>query len=138
MRKINTVVIHAAATPPSMQVGAAEIRRWHLDRGWSDIGYHYVIRRNGKVEDGRPVSRAGAHVRGFNQHSIGVCLVGGVDKNRNPADNYTKKQLAALMRLVRQLRADHDIVSVVGHRDFPRVNKACPSFSVAGWIHANL
>lgn len=142
MRKTPLLVIHCSATPPSMQIGAAEIRRWHTDpkprgEGWADIGYHYVIRRSGKVETGRPVSRPGAHVRGFNKHSIGVCLVGGVNADNEPADNFTKSQLRALVRLVNRLRKAHDIVSVVGHRDMPNVAKACPSMATIKWVYHN-
>lgn len=143
MRKTPLLVIHCSATPPAMDIGAAEIRQWHTDpepdgNGWADIGYHYVIRRSGKVEPGRDLSRAGAHAAPYNRYSIGVCLVGGVDKHGQPADNFTKVQYSALVKLVRKLRAEHDIVSVVGHRDLPGVAKACPSFDVAPWVYHNL
>lgn len=138
MRATPLLVIHAAATPPSMDIGAKEIDQWHRERGWSGIGYHYVVRRSGKVEPGRPVSRSGAHARGYNSRSIGVCLVGGVNARNEPADNFTKSQYSALVRLVRRLRAQHDIVSVIGHRDLPGVRKACPCMDVVDWVHNNL
>ncbi len=108
MRKTPLLGIHASATPPSMDIGAKEIDGWHRKKGWNGIGYHYVIRRTGKVETGRPISRQGAHVGkprpGWNRRSIGICMIGGVDKENEPADNYTKAQYAALVRLVRELR----------------------------------
>lgn len=124
-----------------MDIGVKEIDRWHRARGWDSCGYHYVIRRSGKVETGRPVARQGAHVGrprpGWNRRSIGVCLIGGIDKEGEPADNYTKKQYTALVRLVRKLREAHDIVTVIGHRDLPGVRKACPCFDVADWVYRN-
>lgn len=120
-----------------MNIGVREIDQWHRDRGWSGIGYHFVIRRSGKVETGRPVTRQGAHARGFNRNTIAVCLVGGVDTDSEPEDNYTKAQYAALVRLVNDLRTEHDIVSVIGHRDLPGVRKACPCFDVVEWVYDN-
>lgn len=139
MRLITKLIIHCSATPPSMNIGAAEIRRWHTDpkpegNGWSDIGYHFVIRRNGVVENGRPVSRKGAHcaARGGNVASIGVCMVGGVrkvGKRLVAEDNFTDQQWAALDTLVRRLMREHPIEQLLGHRDLDP-GKECPSFSV--------
>lgn len=133
-RPISLIVVHCSATPQDMDVGAAEIRSWHLRRGWSDIGYHYVIRRDGALEPGRPVDRAGAHVKGHNARSIGVCLVGGNDADdRARAEfNFTRAQLATLERTLVGLLALYPDARVVGHRDLdPR--KACPCFDVAAW-----
>lgn len=145
MRHINTIVIHCSATPPNMDIGAKEIREWHLQRGWSDIGYHYVIRRNGNIELGRPVERIGAHVRGFNRYSIGICLVGGLEKSREDdrrtfaAENYTEAQWFNLQFLVKSLLAEHSsIASVCGHNDMPGTSKSCPNFNVAQWVHKTL
>lgn len=135
MRTINHLVVHCSATPQSMNIGAKEIRRWHKDKGWSDIGYHYVIRRSGKREKGRPDSKVGAHVKGHNAGSLGICLVGGVDAdNRERAEfNFTKKQIIALDILLRLLTRKHKDAIVLGHRDFPEVKKACPCFDVGAW-----
>ena len=134
-RSIETIIVHCAATPPSMNVGATIIRDWHVhERGWSDIGYHYVIRRNGRVEEGRPVERPGAHAKGFNHNSIGVCWVGGVAENSSaPEDNRTAEQSASLFALLQELQARYPGAAVLGHRDLKGVKKACPSFDVRQW-----
>ena len=132
MRHIDTIVIHCAATPPEMDIGAAEIRGWHLSRGWDDIGYHYVIRRDGSVEHGRPDSRVGAHAQGHNEASIGVCWVGGVNEDREPEDNRTPEQKATLEGLVLDLLHAYTHIptdGIIGHRE-TGARKACPSFDV--------
>lgn len=122
------IVVHCSATPPEMNIGAATIRRWHLDRGWLDIGYHFVIRRNGTIEPGRPMDAVGAHVRGHNYRSIGVCLVGGVTKDeQEPANNFTEDQMHALVDIIRVLRWAYPKAKIIGHRDLDS-SKACPSF----------
>lgn len=128
-RRVNEIIVHCSATPEGRVVTAATIRRWHLDRGWRDIGYHYVIRLDGTIEAGRPLDEIGAHVQGRNTGTIGVCYVGGVtaDGNMTPKDTRTPEQKAALDRLLRQLLADNPgITHISGHRDYAR--KACPSF----------
>lgn len=133
MRKIDLIVVHCAYTTPGMDIGANEIRRWHIDdRGWSDIGYHYVIRRDGRVEEGRPIRRQGAHARGHNKNSLGICLVGGKDDNGSPDCNYTAAQWKSLHTLVSQLEAEYPGADVVGHRDLTN-RKACPVFDVGAW-----
>lgn len=136
MRTIDTVVIHAAATPPSMDIGAKEIDKWHRDppRNWSRIGYHYVIRRNGVVEEGRPLSVPGAHVRGHNKTSIGICLVGGLnEEDRQPENNFTPDQFTALGILLEDLEDDFGALNTLGHRDIDS-HKDCPCFNVADWL----
>lgn len=132
MREINTIIIHCAYTPVSMDVGVEEIRRWHLDRGFSDIGYHRVIRRDGTVEIGRPVEKPGAHVKGHNADSIGVCLVGGMGSREKPDCNYTASQWEALERVVIELVMRYPVADIVGHRDLDS-GKACPVFDVSAW-----
>lgn len=118
-----------------MDIGAEEIRRWHLRRGWLDIGYHAVVRRDGTVEPGRSYDVPGAHARGFNHLSLGICLVGGVAEDKTtPENNFTPEQFDALASLVLGLKADYPDAKVVGHRDLPNVNKACPSFDVEEWL----
>jgi N-acetylmuramoyl-L-alanine amidase len=131
MRKIDKVIIHCSATKPSMDIGAEVIRGWHLKRGWKDIGYHFVIKRNGEIEDGRPLEQVGAHVSGYNTGSIGICLVGGVsEKNVNIAeDNFTELQWRSLRNLLKIIKADYRNATIHGHNEFSP-QKACPSFNV--------
>ena len=138
IRSVDYIVIHCAATRPSQDIGAKEIRRWHKERGWFDIGYHYVIRRDGTVERGRPDDRPGAHVRGYNHRSLGIVYVGGVAKDgKTPEDNRTPEQIAVLTALVERLTTEYPEAEVIGHRDLPNVRKACPSFDVREWWAAH-
>lgn len=120
------IVIHCSATKPSQDIGAAEIREWHLSKGWSDIGYHFVIRRSGQVELGRPLEDVGAHVAGHNSDSVGICLVGGLDSAGRAVDeaDFTEEQLESATMLVNTLRLIYPGVEVLGHRDLsPDTNK---------------
>jgi hypothetical protein len=125
---LSHIIVHCADTPPSMDIGAAEIREWHVEKGWDDIGYHFVIRRNGETEIGRPFDMQGAHVSGWNACSIGICLIGG----RHGAVDYTRFQWDALKSLVFRLKLKFPKVSVMGHCDFG-AGKTCPNFSVMDW-----
>lgn len=117
-----------------MDIGAADIRRWHRAKGWLDIGYHFVIRRDGTVETGRNIATPGAHVEGFNSCSIGICMVGGLDDKGDPENNFTEAQFRSLYHQLQLLQAKFPNASIQGHRDFPKVAKACPSFDVRGWL----
>lgn len=128
MRDIDYIVIHCAATKPSMDVPIERVKKWHLDRGWSDIGYHYYITRDGEIHKGRKLSTIGAHVRGYNSKSIGICYEGGINESGEPEDNRTKEQKKSLLKVVQILKFVFSNAIVQGHRDFPNVNKACPSF----------
>ena len=139
---IEYIVVHCSATRPSMDIGAAEIRRWHTSpdpndpsKPWRDIGYHYVIRRDGTIEPGRTLTQAGAHAAGVNYQSWGVCLVGGVrEDNRFVAeDNFTAAQMNALEEVLFLLTEKAPGAQVLGHRDLPGVAKACPSFDARAW-----
>ena len=135
MRKVNRIIVHCSATNPSQDIGADIIRHWHkFDRGWSDIGYHYVIRRDGRLEHGRPIEREGAHAKGHNGDSIGICLVGGVNKEGKADANYTYKQYATLRHTINNLMNGHSDLEVLGHRDLPGVNRDCPCFDVRSFI----
>lgn len=140
MRKINKIIIHCSATKATQDFRAADIRRWHMapvekgGRGWSDIGYHFVIIRHGEVENGRPLEVIGAHCQGYNADSIGVCLVGGVDENNMPESNFTDLQWQALIKLVVHLQASFPDATIHGHNEFS--HKACPSFDVQAWLKA--
>jgi len=101
------------------------------------IGYHFVIKTDGTVEKGRDGDAIGAHVEGHNANSVGICMVGGVDANDptgKPVNNFTEAQFVALEVLLRRLRMDYPKATIQGHRDFPNVAKACPSFNVKPWL----
>lgn len=136
-RSTDYIVLHCSATPPAADIGAPEIRQWHMAKGWSDIGYHFVIRRNGEVEAGRPVGVIGSHVKGYNAVSVGVCLVGGVDSRQRPKNNFTAAQWSAAQRLLPELQSRYPGSMVIGHRDFPDVAKACPCFDAIAWAGRN-
>ena len=131
------IVIHCSATPPSMDIGVREIDRWHRAKGWLRVGYHYVIRRNGKVEFGRAPSACGAHVKGYNDVSVGVCMIGGVSAGRlkRAEKNFTPEQWVALEKLVDLLVGFFPDAKVVGHTDLDP-KKKCPSFNVKEWLNA--
>lgn len=132
------LVLHCSATRPVQDIGAAEIRKWHKAQGWTDIGYHFVIRRDGRVENGRRVDAVGAHVAGHNHYSVGICLVGGIgNKTFAPEENFTRAQWSALKGLIKELRSKYPKAKIVGHRDFPGVNKACPCFEAKAWATEN-
>ena len=126
-----------------MDIGSKEIRKWHLDRGWKDIGYNLVIRRNGALEAGRDLDHdgdwleeTGAHAMGFNKNSIGICLVGGVDADNEPDNNFTREQFAMLKSVITIVRNNWPDINIKGHRDLPGVKKACPCFDVKDWMEA--
>ena len=128
MRNINKIIIHCSATPEGKAFSVEDIRRWHLQRGFADIGYHFVIYLDGSVNVGRPLAKAGAHCKGNNAHSIGVCYIGGVATDgKTPKDTRTEAQKRSLVRLITELRQQFPNASVHGHREF--ANKACPSFN---------
>lgn len=122
------IIIHCAATKPSMDIGRKEIDRWHRARGWNGIGYHFVIRRDGELETGRALDAQGAHARGYNHKSIGICLVGGIDENGKPEDNFTPVQWCVLRSLVAVMQDNYPDAKVIGHNEIAA--KSCPSFNV--------
>ncbi|MFS2161219.1 N-acetylmuramoyl-L-alanine amidase [Pseudomonas sp. Pseusp122] len=144
------LVVHCSASGPHIDVGVRDITRWHVQRGFTTVGYHYVIRRNGELETGRRENAIGAHATGHNARSIGICLVGGVDINNKPANNFTDEQLATLERLLRELKVRYPKARICGHRDLsPDKNgdgritpneftKACPSFDINPWLKERL
>ena len=128
-RQIDGIVIHCTATKPDVDWTAADVRNVHKKKGWSDIGYHYLIRLDGRIELGRDVDIIGAHVEGHNAHTIGVCYVGGLDRNGKPYDTRTENQKASLLSLLMMLRKTYPKAVIKGHRDYPNVKKACPCFN---------
>jgi len=142
MRKIKKIIVHCSATrtdwmaqsSPSEQL--QEIRKWHVEgNGWSDIGYHAYISRTGDILQARPIEIQGAHVKGHNADSIGVCLAGGFGSSSEDraVDHYTPEQLAALWKFIKDARDMYgDAISVHGHNEY--ANKACPGFPVSRWM----
>ena len=126
MRSIDKIIVHCSATREGQLVTVQQIRQWHLQRNFADIGYHYVIYLDGTVHKGRPLEKAGAHCKGHNAHSIGICYVGGLDRQGKPKDTRTAAQKAALLSLIRELKHRFPGATVHGHREF--ANKACPCF----------
>lgn len=126
MRNINLIIVHCSATPEGRDVSVADIDRWHRERGFDGIGYHYVVYIDGSVHEGRPLNKVGAHCKGHNAHSIGICYVGGVDIYGKPKDTRTLAQKDALVNLLMRLKRRFPKAVIRGHRDFAA--KACPSF----------
>ncbi len=144
------IVVHCSATPPSADIGLKEITALHAGPkgtyvewngeqiecfGWEAEGYHHIIRRNGALESGRPTLTIGAHAKGYNSKSVGICLVGGIQEGDiyAPDANFTKNQYATLERVVKQSKRLYHFAEVLGHRDLPGVKKACPCFDVRAW-----
>ena len=141
MRHINEIIIHCSATPVNWMSGAEaqakvnEIRRWHVEeRGWSDIGYSHIIDRDGTVALGRPIEKAGAHTKGRNANSIGICLIGGQGGSANDVfgDNFTQAQDNALRTLIAGLKREYPTIEKIsGHNQYAA--KACPCFNAPAW-----
>ena len=134
--KTDYIAIHCSATSEKQNFGAADIDKWHRSKGWACIGYHYVIKRDGTIEEGRKESQIGAHVADWNAVSLGICMIGGVDADdmTKAEDNFTTAQYASLITLLKKLKVKYPKAKVQGHRDFPNVHKACPSFDVAEFL----
>jgi len=130
MRKIDKIILHCAATKEGHDIKTETIKSWHVKgNGWSDIGYHYVIELDGTVKKGRPMHRSGAHTKGHNTGSIGVCYVGGIDISKKPKDTRTEAQRTAMDELINELLTEYPNATVHGHNEFSA--KACPSFDVS-------
>jgi hypothetical protein len=148
--KTDLIVVHCSATPAGWDIGTNEIGRLHAasedlmvtwwrpepvrGRGWAGIGYHKVIRRDGRIEVGRRENQKGAHAQGFNTRSVSVCLIGGVKDDNTPEENFAEVQLRALQVQIQVWRFQYPDAEVVGHRDLPGVAKACPCFDVSRWL----
>lgn len=124
MRKIDKIVIHTSATPDYMDIGASTIDKWHKERGWSGIGYHYVIRRNGEIERGRPEKNVGAHARGVNGSSLGICWIG--------INEIDPRQEKSLISIIHYLMGKYDVSidNVLGHREAVKTSKTCPNLNM--------
>jgi len=139
--KTTRLVIHCSATPPKMDIGTEEIHQWHIRRGiksprGSLTGYHGVIRRDGTLEYGREMMEIGAHCRGINQSSVGVCLVGGIESGSSPPapeDNFTLQQMHTLVDVIRFCRIVWPDIKIIGHTEYNN-RKACPCFDVQEFL----
>lgn len=132
-KKTKSVVIHCSASPPNVKTGVKDIDRWHRQRGFMMVGYHWVIKTDGEIQEGRDEDFVGAHVGGYNHDSIGICLIGGVDKDLKPENNFSKEQMLSLLVKLKEIREKYPQINILGHRDYPGVAKACPSFDVKPW-----
>lgn len=131
---VKYIVHHYSATYPDQDLGVADIRKMHLARGWKDVGYHYIIKRDGTVQKGRQDTTVGAHVSGHNTGSIGICCIGGIERATGPnvgVDNRTPAQIQSAIRVTRDLLNQHPRAQVVGHRDLSPTQ--CPGFDVRTW-----
>ena len=147
-RKITEIIIHCSATPDGKDYTVDDIRRWHKQRGYSDVGYHYIVYRNGILAQGRDVNIIGAHASGHNAHSIGICYIGGMSAdNTRPEDTRTLRQKGRLLSLLVDLRKLYPNARIIGHRDLSEDKngngiiepsewmKACPSFDAKSEYH---
>ena len=135
MRNIEKIIVHCSATKASQDVGVSEIRDWHVNgNGWSDIGYHFVIKRDGTLENGRDIEEVGAHCKKHNSKSIGICLVGGMASNGGSEFNFLPEQLGPLRQLIIRLKLEYPEATLHGHNEFSK--KDCPCFNVKEWYRS--
>lgn len=135
---IKFLTVHCAATPAGRDVKAATISQWDRAR-FGQTSYHWVIELDGHAVQTLPDTAKGAHVGGANSGNIGICYVGGVSHdNATPEDTRTAAQKEAMRKLIRQYQAAHPGIIVMGHRDWPGVKKACPSFNTTAWLKAGM
>ena len=133
----DTVAIHCSATPPTMDIGVEKIRDWHVkENGWSDVGYHFIITRNGIVQPARPEEMQGAHAPKVNHRSIGICMIGGSDANGGWSNNFTDEQWITLKALLLNLTKKYKIKKIIGHYQVDD-KKECPSFKVPEYLEQN-
>ena len=141
-RAMHTIVVHCSATKENKDYTSADIKKWHLERGFNDIGYHFIIRLDGTIEIGRQLDKIGAHVSGNNTGTIGICYIGGLNSNGKSKDTTTDKQKESLKNLINLLRGLTNAKKVLGHRDYSKdlnnngivepseFMKDCPCFDV--------
>ena len=136
-KKTDSIIIHCAATKASMDIGYKEIRKWHVENnGWDDVGYHFIIRRNGQLEKARPEGYSGAHAPSHNGRSIGICLVGGMAEDGSAENNFTLEQFLTLKDLVNMIMDKYsDITEILGHCDVQENKPNCPGFNVKEWLN---
>ena len=133
-RTINLIVVHCSATRVNQNFSIEDLEACHKARGFAEIGYRYYITKDGTLYPGRHEDKVGAHARHYNQHSIGICYEGGLDKNGHPADTRTEAQKITLEELLYSLALDYPDATILGHRDLPGVKKECPCFDTKAWL----
>lgn len=133
MRRINHIVVHCTATAKTAKP-AAILRYWRETLGWKQPGYHYLIEADGQINNLLPESEVSNGVKGYNSHSVHLSYIGGIDSNGLPKDTRTAEQEAVILGLLKQLKAKYPNAKIQGHRDFPGVTKACPSYDVRAWL----
>lgn len=131
----DAIFVHCSATPPTMDIGRETIEMWHKQQGWLSIGYHFVIKRDGTVESGRPVDVVGSHVKDWNSKSVGVCLVGGINAKGQFEANFTTAQMNSLRNKLEELMSKYPNAELMAHHSVAA--KACPSFDVKRWWTKN-
>ena len=130
MRTLKEIAIHCSATPDASDFGFQDVNEWHLDNGWKSpkgigCGYHFLIRKDGTIEVGRTLDEAGAHVKGANEHTIGICLIG--------THEFNAKQFNAMKQLVDYLKIQFGELDIWGHREYPsgqKQKKSCPNIDM--------
>jgi N-acetylmuramoyl-L-alanine amidase len=133
MRNIEYIVLHCTACPQTATVKSIQ-SFWRNNLGWRNPGYHYLIEANGNTHNLLPISLVSNGVAGYNHNSIHISYIGGVDRQNKPLDNRTPQQIAEMIRLIKELKVLFPKAKIKGHRDFPKVAKACPSFDTAAWL----
>ena len=127
MRLVKEIIVHCSATREEQQVSVDTIRDWHLAKGWNDIGYHFYIDLDGTINKGRDIDKIGAHCKGHNRNSIGICYCGGVESDgKTPKDTRTQEQKDSLLNVLKTLKAMYPEAVIYSHSEF--ATKACPSF----------
>lgn len=126
------ITVHASATYSYMDIDVDWIRRVHVEEnGWSDVGYHFFIKRDGEIQRGRDKSRTGAHVKNYNTGNLGICMAGGLSDNNRPEDNFTKEQYQSLNKLIYTLHGQYPEAKIMGHNEFPgHESRGCPCFDI--------
>jgi N-acetylmuramoyl-L-alanine amidase len=132
MRTINNIVIHCTATSQSAKVSSI-LKYWNETLNWKNPGYHFLIEADGTIHNLQPVEKASNGVQGHNANSIHISYIGGIDDKGNPIDNRTPAQMRSLQEIVLAMIKKIPNAEVLGHKDFPNVNKACPCFDVKSW-----
>ena len=129
MRKIDKLIVHCSATPEHKEFDVEDITDWHVNgNGWSDCGYHYVITIRGEIQEARPERKIGAHCKGHNRYSIGICYIGGMDRTMDKyIDTRTPEQKESLEQLLKDLKDKYPVATIYGHKDFTN-KKVCPCF----------
>lgn len=127
MRTINYIVIHCTATQPDVTIESIK-RYWKENLKWKNPGYHYMIKADGKIVNTLPIDQVSNGVAGWNSQIINISYIGGINKNNHPKDTRTEEQKKSIVKLLRELKSKFPKARIQGHRDFPNVHKACPSF----------